>query len=105
MRSKDSRFLGFGIFGRTPRTGDRPVIRPLPTYGIAKQEKRRHISIPKVASEPTIPVLDLLKTVCASDRAAKESGYAFVIPKIPSCGNQTKLYEHAQKKYKNYKGT
>jgi hypothetical protein len=39
-------------------------------------EKRRHTSIPPVGFEPTIPVFERPKTVCASDRSAIGTGYS-----------------------------
>jgi hypothetical protein len=50
--------------GRTPWTGDRPDKRPLPTQDSNPPEKHRHISMPRVGFEPTIPVFERQKTVC-----------------------------------------
>jgi hypothetical protein len=57
--------------GRTPWTGDQPVARPLPTHRTTQtQNKRTQTSMPRVGSEPTIPVFERAKTVNALDRAA-----------------------------------
>jgi hypothetical protein len=59
--------------GKTPRTGDQPVARPLPTQGTTKpQKKRTQTSMPWVGFEPTIPVFERAKTVHALDRADTE---------------------------------
>jgi hypothetical protein len=51
--------------GRTPRTGNQPVARPLPT-----QDKRRHTSMPRMGLEPMIAVFKRLKIFCILDRSA-----------------------------------
>jgi hypothetical protein len=72
------RFFSFLIFytvGRTPLTGDQPVVRPQPTYRTAQtQNKRTQISVPWVGLEPTIPVFERGKTFHALDRAATVIG-------------------------------
>jgi hypothetical protein len=57
--------------GRTPRTGNQPVARPLPIHIITQtQNKRTQISMPPVGFESTIPVFEREKIVHALDRAA-----------------------------------
>jgi hypothetical protein len=61
--------------GRTPRTGNQPITRPLPTHRTTPtQNKRTQTSMPRVGSEPTIPVSERAKTVHALDRAATVTG-------------------------------
>jgi hypothetical protein len=70
------KFLDFYTVGRTPWTGDQPVVRPLPKHGAAQtQYKRTQTSMPQVGFESTIPVLERAKTVHASDRAANVIGF------------------------------
>jgi hypothetical protein len=64
-------FLNPKTVGRTPRTGDQPIARPLPTQ---TQNKHRYTSMPRVGFEPTIPVFERAKTIHASDRAATVIG-------------------------------
>jgi hypothetical protein len=59
-------FLNPNTDGRTPWTGDQPVVRPLPTQ---TQNKRRQTSMSCVGFEPTIPAFERAKTVHALDRA------------------------------------
>jgi hypothetical protein len=64
-------FLIFYTVGRTPWTGDQPVVRPLLAHRRAQTwNKRTETSIPQVGFEPTIAVFERLKTVHALDRAA-----------------------------------
>jgi hypothetical protein len=57
--------------GRTPRTGDQPVARPLLAHTEKpKQNKSTQTSMPPVGFKPTIPVFELAKTVHALDGAA-----------------------------------
>jgi hypothetical protein len=61
--------------GRTPWTGDQPVVRLLTAHRIAQtQNKHTHTSMPRVRFEPTIPVFERAKTVQALDRAATVIG-------------------------------
>jgi hypothetical protein len=75
-----SRPLFFSFFvlhavGRTPRTLDQPVARPLSAHETAQtQNKHTQISVPQVGIEPTVPVFVRSKTVHASDRAATGIG-------------------------------
>jgi hypothetical protein len=56
--------------GRTPWTGDQPVIRPLPAHRTAQtQNKRTRTSTSEVGFEPTLPVFKRAKTIHALDRA------------------------------------
>jgi hypothetical protein len=68
------RFFSFLILytvGRTPRTGDQPVARPLPTHRTTQiQNKRTQTSMPWVGFKPTTPVFERAKTVHALDLAA-----------------------------------
>jgi hypothetical protein len=67
--------------GRTPRTGDRPVARPLPAHRTAQtQNKSRQTSIPWVAFESMIPMFEWAKTVQALDRAATVIGPHYNLP-------------------------
>jgi hypothetical protein len=82
------RFLSFLILytvGRTPWTGDRPVVRPLPTHRTTQtHNKRTQISMPRVGFETTIPVFQPAKTVHGLDPATPMIGQliAFTVPKI-----------------------
>jgi hypothetical protein len=61
--------------GRTPRTRDQPVARPLPTHRTTQtQTKRTQTFMPQVGFEPMIPVFERAKTVHALDRAATVIG-------------------------------
>jgi hypothetical protein len=76
------RFFGFLILhavGRTPWTGDQPVVGPLPTQRTTQTpNKRTQTSMPGMGFEPTIPVFERAKTVHAfrprgrCDRLASE---------------------------------
>jgi hypothetical protein len=69
-------FLILHTVGRTPRTGDEPVPRQLPTHtGQYKQNKRTQTSAPRVGFEPTIPVFERAKTVHSLDRATIVIGH------------------------------
>jgi hypothetical protein len=59
---------------RTPRTGDQPVARPLPTHTTQTQSKRIQTSMPRVGFEPMIPALERAKTIHPLDRAANVIG-------------------------------
>jgi hypothetical protein len=51
-------FLNPYKLGRTPRTEDQPIARPLPVHRTAQtQYKRTQTSMPRVGFEPTNPVL------------------------------------------------
>jgi hypothetical protein len=68
-------FLNLYTVSRTPRTGDQPVARLLPTYRITQTEYKRTDSyMPQVGFEPMIPVFERAKTVHALDRAATVIG-------------------------------
>jgi hypothetical protein len=68
-------FLILHTVGRTPRTGDQPVARPLLTHRTTQtQNKRTLTSLPWVGFEPTIPAFERAKTVHALDRAATVIG-------------------------------
>jgi hypothetical protein len=61
--------------GRTPWTGDQPVVRPLPIHRTTQtQNKRTQTSMPPVGFELTIPVLERVKSVLALDRAVTVIG-------------------------------
>jgi hypothetical protein len=65
----------FYTVGRTPWTEDQPVARPLPVHRTAQAQNKRTItSMPLVGFEPTIPVLERAKTVCALDGATTAIG-------------------------------
>jgi hypothetical protein len=52
--------------GRTPRTGDQPVARPLPAHSTAQtQNKHTQSSMPQVRFEPKIPVFERVKIIHA----------------------------------------
>jgi hypothetical protein len=57
-------FLTLYTVGRTPRMGDQPVARPLPTHRTTKT------SMPLVGFEPTISAFEIGETVDALHRAA-----------------------------------
>jgi hypothetical protein len=68
-------FLNLYTVGRTPWTGDQPVARPLPTHRTTRtQNKRIQTSMPRMVFEPTIPVLERVKTVNVLDCAAAVIG-------------------------------
>jgi hypothetical protein len=61
--------------GRTPRTSDQPVARPLPTRRTTQtQNKRTQTSMTRTGFEPTIPPFERGKSVHALDRAATMLG-------------------------------
>jgi hypothetical protein len=61
--------------GRTPWTGDQPVVMPLPTHRTAQaQNELTQTFIPQVEFEPTIPVFKRAKTFHALDRAVTVIG-------------------------------
>jgi hypothetical protein len=63
-------FLIYYTVGRTPRTGDQSIRRPLPSHRTAQaQNKRTQTSMPQVKFEPTVPVFERAKTFHALDRA------------------------------------
>jgi hypothetical protein len=65
--------------GRTPRTGDQPVERPLPTHRTTQsQNKCTQTSMPRVEFEPTIRAFERAKAVHALDRAATATGTCVV---------------------------
>jgi hypothetical protein len=64
-------FLCPRTVGRTPWTGNQPVAWPIPTQ---TQNKRTQTSMRRVGFEPTIPVLELAKTVDDLDLAATVIG-------------------------------
>jgi hypothetical protein len=68
------RFFTFFIFYTvctTPWTGDKPVVRPLPTRRtVQTQNKRTQTSMPWMGFEPTIPVFERAMTVHVLDCAA-----------------------------------
>jgi hypothetical protein len=52
-------FLVLYTVGRTPRTGDQPVARPLSAHTTRQtQNKRTYTSMPRVGFEPKIPVFE-----------------------------------------------
>jgi hypothetical protein len=52
---------------RTPRRGNQPVAKPLPTHRTTKtQKKRTQTFIPRVGFEPTIPAFKQVQTVHAT---------------------------------------
>jgi hypothetical protein len=63
--------------GRTPRTGDQPVARPLPTHRTTQTQT----SMSRVGFETTIPMFERAKTVHALDRADTVNGtsYCFLL--------------------------
>jgi hypothetical protein len=69
-------FLNLYTVGRTHRTSDQTVARPLPTHRTTQAEnKSTETSMPRVGFEPMIPVFERTKTVHALDRAATVIGY------------------------------
>jgi hypothetical protein len=83
------RFFSFLILytvGRTPWTGDQPVVRPLPIYRIAqRQNKRTQTSMPRAGFESTTAVFERVKTIHVLDRAATLMG------SINECKTKTRL--------------
>jgi hypothetical protein len=72
-------FLNLFTFGRTPRTGDQPVSRPLPAHRTTQtQNISTQISMTRVRFEPTIPVFEREKTVQALDRTATVIGRSVI---------------------------
>jgi hypothetical protein len=66
-----SSFLIFYTVGRTPWTGDQSVARTLPAHRtVQTQNKHTQTSMPWVGFEPTIPMIEPVKTVHALDRSA-----------------------------------
>jgi hypothetical protein len=62
-------FLFIYTIGRTPRTGDQLVARPLPINRTTQtQNKRTQTTMPRVGFEPTTPVFKRVKEVYALDR-------------------------------------
>jgi hypothetical protein len=58
--------------------GDQSVARLLPAHGTAQtQNKRTQTSIPSIGFEPTIPVIERVKTVHALDSAATAMGLTY----------------------------
>jgi hypothetical protein len=69
-------FLSLYTVGRTPLTGDQPVVRPLPLHRTTQtQNKRSEISMSWVGFEPTISAFERPKTVYVLDRAATVIGF------------------------------
>jgi hypothetical protein len=66
------------IVGRTPWTGDQPVVRPLPTHKTTQtQNKRTQTSMPWTGFEPTIRVFRVGEDgSCLLDRPATVIGTA-----------------------------
>jgi hypothetical protein len=59
-------FLILYKVGRTPWTGDQPVLMPLPTHRTRETKKNRtQTSMPPLGFEPTTPVFERAKTVHA----------------------------------------
>jgi hypothetical protein len=57
-------FLDLHAVGRTPRTGDQPVARPLPTHRRKRtQNKRTQTFMFRVGFEPMTPVFEREKMV------------------------------------------
>jgi hypothetical protein len=73
------RFFNFLILytvGRTPWTGDQPVVRPLPTRRTTQTHyKSIETCMPRVGFESTTSVLERAKTVHALDRAVAVIGF------------------------------
>jgi hypothetical protein len=68
-------FLNPYTVGPTTRTGDQPVVRPLPTHRTTQtQNKRTQTSMPRVGFEPIIPLFEGAKTIHALDRTATVIG-------------------------------
>jgi hypothetical protein len=69
-------FLTPSTVGRTPWTGDYPVVRPLPTHRTTQTEQTHTIqtSMPWVGFEPTIPEFERARTVHGLDRPATVIG-------------------------------
>jgi hypothetical protein len=68
-------YLIFYTVGRTPRTGDQPVARPLPTA--ETQNRLTQTSMLQVVFEPTIPVLERAKIIHTLYRAAIAIGSGY----------------------------
>jgi hypothetical protein len=87
--------------GRTPWTGDQPVVRPLPTHRTTQTEnKRTQTSMPWVGFEPTIPAFEQAKTVHALDQCFSNAGprpgtgpSSYRKMNLPGCG-LTKVENH-----------
>jgi hypothetical protein len=61
--------------GRTPWTGDQPVVRSIPTHRtIQTQNNRTQTSMPRMGFDSTIPVFVRAETVHALDRVANVIG-------------------------------
>jgi hypothetical protein len=69
-------FLILSTVGWLPWTGDQPVARPLPRHRTTQTQK----SMPRVGSEPTIPVFQRAKTVHALDHTATLIGTRELTP-------------------------
>jgi hypothetical protein len=70
-------FLILYRVGRTPWTGDQPLVRKLPTHRTTQtQNKRTQTSMHRVGFEPKTSVFERAKTVHALDRAATVIGSA-----------------------------
>jgi hypothetical protein len=68
-------FLNINTVSRTPWTGDRPVVRPLPTHRTRQtQNKRTQASMPWAGFEPTTPAFERAKTTHSLDRSATVIG-------------------------------
>jgi hypothetical protein len=77
-------FLNLHTVGRTPRTGDQPVARPLPTHRTAEtQNERTQTSMPRVGFESTIPVLERAKMVHALYARPLWSALTILVSAIP----------------------
>jgi hypothetical protein len=71
----------FYTVGRTPWTGNQPVARLLPTHRTTHtQNKCTQTSMPQVGFKPTIPVLELAKTVHALECVATVIGTITCMP-------------------------
>jgi hypothetical protein len=69
-------FLILYTVGRTARTRDQPVARPLLIHRTTQtQNKGTQISMPRVAFEPTTLVFERAKTVLVLDREATVIGF------------------------------
>jgi hypothetical protein len=67
----------FTHFGRTPWTGDRPIVR----HHNTEKSGHTHTSMPRAELEPTITLLELSKTVQALDRAVTVVGI-YIFPEM-----------------------
>jgi hypothetical protein len=64
-------FLILYTVGRTPRTGDQPIPRPIPRHRTTQTQNRgTKTSMRRVGFEPTTPVFERVKAIHALDRAA-----------------------------------